>query len=270
VKEEGKKTESGFTLMELLFAMAIFLVICGAIFGLLELAQKNYGNESQMSGSFQEARLAIDQIVRDFNQAGYPSLGMYSVVPPVANYAIGPVAWSPGYVPGSVPTTCAIGTAGGGTCSSPGDFDLILEVQPDNASSVLWIRYQLSGGTLYRSVTPKVAGTDPVTATSAAGIKVPFLTNVLNQASGAQLAEITATYPAMFPGGVPVPMFQFYCDSGAGTVPCPTAAATVNSPYNVRDVDITLIVQTPVRDAQTQRLKIVELFGRGHRSNPTN
>jgi hypothetical protein len=38
----------------------------------------------------------------------------------------------------------------------------------------------------------------------------------------------------------------------------------------VVDVDVTLIVSTPTRDAQTQRLKIVELNGRGHRLNPSN
>ncbi len=250
--------------MELLFAMAIFMVICGAIFGLLELAQKNYGNESQMSGSFQEARLVVDQIVRDFNQAGYPGAGIFSVKPAdPAKYAIGPVAWDPGY-PLAV---CTIGTAGGGTCATPGDFDLIVET--DTGNGVNWIRYQLLNGTLYRSVAPKVAGVDPVAATSAAGVMVPFLTNVMNNATGAQLAEITATYPTMFPGGQPVPIFQYTCDAGTGTLPCPLAFAA-NSPYAIRDVDVTLIVATPIRDTQTQRLKIVELSGRAHRLNPAN
>ena len=106
-------------------------------------------------------------------------------------------------------------------------------------------------------------------ATSAAGVMVPFLTNVLNNPTGAQLAEITATYPTMFPLGQPVPIFQYSCDTSAGPQPCPTAVAA-NSPANIRDVDVTLIVATPVRNIQTQRLMIVELNGRGHRSNPSN
>ncbi len=72
--------QSGFTILELLIAMAVFLLICGAIFGLLELSQKNYGSETQISSSFQEARLAVDQIVSDFNQSGFPSLWMFSEV----------------------------------------------------------------------------------------------------------------------------------------------------------------------------------------------
>jgi prepilin-type N-terminal cleavage/methylation domain-containing protein len=255
---------NGFTLIELLVATAIFLVICGAIFELLELSQKNYSSESQMSGSFQEARLSVDQIVRDFNQSGYPGLGMFSVKPTdTSQYAVGPVAWDPGY-PGA---SCNIGTGGGGTCVTPGDFDLIVET--NTGSGVNWIRYRLVNGTLFRAVVPKTNGGDPVASTSAAGVMVPFLTNVLNNPTGAQLTEITATYPTMFPLGQPVPIFQYSCDTSTGPQPCPTSVAA-NSPANIRDVDVTLIVATPVRNIQTQRLMIVELNGRGHRSNPSN
>jgi type II secretory pathway component PulJ len=254
--------------MELLVATAIFLVICGAIFGLLDLSQKNYSSETQVSGAFQEARLAVDQIVRDFNQSGYPGLGMFSVTPNAANYAVGPVAWDPGYPVGGAAVPCTIGS-GGGACMTPGDFDLIIETQLDNSATVEWIRYQLVNGTLYRSVVAKTAGTDPVTATSATGVQVPFLTNVMNKPTSAQMADLTATYPNMFPGNLAVPIFQFSCDAGAGTVPC-SSAVGANSPLNIRDVDITLIVATANRDLQTQKLKLVELNGRGHRLNPTN
>ena len=263
--ERNRRRQGGFTILELMIATAVFLLICGAMFGLLELSQKNYGNESQVSGTFREARLVVDQIVRDFTQAGYPSLGMFSETPSAANYALGPVAWSPGYP--TVP--CVIGTAGSGTCTTPGDFDLIVEAEIQG-NGVSWIRYQLVNGILYRAVVPKVAGGDPVAATTAVGVMTPFVSNVLNNPTGAQLAEINAEYPTMFPGGATaVPIFQYRCDTGAGTQPCPVAVGA-NSPYNIQDVDITLIIATPARDAQTQRLKILELNGRGHRLNPSN
>lgn len=257
--------------MELLIAMAIFLVICGAIFELLNVSQKAYSNETQMSGTFQEARLAVDQIVRDFNQAGFPGLGMFSVRPSAELYSVGPVAWDPGYPAGGPLTTCNLGGGGGTPCTTPGDFDLIIEAQLDNSASIQWIRYQLLNGTLYRTVVNKAAGVDPVAATSAPGIQVPFLTNVLNQPSAAQLAEMATEYPTMFPGGqTSLPVFQYSCGAGTGTsLPCPSVIGA-NTPLNIRDVDITLIVATPVRDAQTQRLKLVELTGRGHRLNPAN
>jgi hypothetical protein len=98
---------------------------------------------------------------------------------------------------------------------------------------------------------------------------VPFLVNVMNNPSAGDLAEITAAYPSMFPGGQPVPIFQYACDTGTGTIACPNAG-TSNAPANIRDVDVTLIVRTPSRDLQTQRWKLVELNGRGHRLNPSN
>jgi type II secretory pathway pseudopilin PulG len=266
MRTAAMQPERGFTILELMVATGIFLVICAAMFGLLQLSQQKYSSETQLSGAFQETRLAIDQIVRDFNVAGFPSFSIFSTLPADSSkYAASPVAWA---APNYAATPCFIGTAGGGTCNNtPGDFDLILETNLVNGVS--WVRYQLIGTTLFRSVVPKTAGADPVTATSAAGTMVPFLTNVMNSPSAAQLARITATYPSMYPGGVAQPIFKFTCDTPAGPQPCP-AAGNSGVPTNVRDVDITLIVMTQQPDPQTRSLKLVELNGRGHRVNPSN
>ena len=238
-----RQPERGFTILELMIATAIFLVICGAMFALLQLSQQKYSGETQLSGAFQETRLAIDQIVRDFNVSGYPSQSMFSKLPAdTTQYAQSPVAWSPNY-PG-VP--CSVG-AGGGPCTTPGDFDLILET--DLGNGVSWIRYQLNGTTLSRAVVPKTAGATPDAATSVAGVMVPFLTNVVNS--------------------VAQPIFKYTCDTPTGPQPC-AAAGNYGVPNNIRDVDITLIVMTRQPDLQTRALKLVELDGRGHRVNPTN
>jgi prepilin-type N-terminal cleavage/methylation domain-containing protein len=258
--------ERGFTILELLIATAIFLVICGAMFGLLQLSQQKYSSETQLSGAFQETRLAIDQIVRDFNVSGYPARSLFSALPPDSSqYTFSPVAWDTNYAVSS----CFVGTAGGGTCVTPGDFDLIVEANLGNGAGVSWIRYQLINTTLYRAVVPKTAGGDPVAATSVAGVMVPFLTNVMNNPSAAQLALIVANYPGMFPGGVPQPVFKYTCDTSAGPVPCPLAG-NGGIPANIRDVDVALIVMTRQPDMQTQQPKLVELNGRGRRVNPSN
>ena len=260
--------QSGFTLIELLLAMSVFLLICAAMFGLLQLSQQRYASETQLSGAFQETRLAVDQIARDVTDAGFPAAGMFSKLPDGTLYAFSPVAWSPGYP--SIPP-CQIGTGGGGTCATPGDYDLILEttLQTQSGPVVSWIRYQLPVGstTLYRAVVAKTDG-DPSAAFSTAGVMVPFLNNVMNNATG-QFSQIQAYYPAMFPTGNPVPIFQYMCDTPTGTVACPNAG-TYNSPQNIRDVDITLIVQTQQPDAETGQLKLIELNGRGHRLNPSD
>ena len=258
-----QKQQTGFTLLELMVSVAIFIAISGAIFGLLGQSQKSFRTESQLLGAFQEARLGLDQIVNDANSTGYPPLNHFAVAPPANQYAIGPVGWQPGYVAG-IP--CTIGTAGGGTCATPGDYDVVFEGDFNDGAGVQWIRYQLVGTTLLRGTAPKVVGLDPVAATNVAGM-LPYVTNVMNNPGAARIGLIRAAYPAMFPGGVAQPVFQFMCDTPTGTALCPGAGAS-NSPSNVRDIQVVLIVQTTQRDAQTGKLRLVQLNGRGHRINP--
>ncbi len=234
--------QRGFTLIELLTAMGIFLIVCGAAFTLLASSQQRYRTESQVLTSFQEARLALDQIVRDVNDSGYPPPTYYDGA--AADSASSPFAWYPGY-PTSAP--CSIG----GTCVTPADIDLIVETNPNRqpGSKVQWIRYQLQGTTLFRAVADKTASTDPATATS--GNFVPFVQNVVNSASQ--------------------PIFSYTCDTPTAAQPQPkpcSLAGADNSPMTVRDVAITLIVATPLPDATSGAPRIVRLNGRGRRINP--
>jgi prepilin-type N-terminal cleavage/methylation domain-containing protein len=264
---------TGFTLIELMVALGIFLVISGVAFSLLGMSQQRYQSESQVSNAFQDARLALDEIVRDVNGSGYPPSNQFATAPNASFYASTPFAWSPGY-PG-IP--CQIGTAGGGTCttatagdSAPGDFDLIVEtnITPQVANSpVQWIRYQLQGTTLYRGTVAKVAGDDPDADTSAPKVMLPYVQNVMNNASAGQIAQFQAAYPGMFPGGTAVPIFSYLCDPGPQ--PCPLAAGN-NSPTNIRDVAITLIVMAPSLDSQAGgRPLLLQLNGRARRINPS-
>jgi prepilin-type N-terminal cleavage/methylation domain-containing protein len=253
----------GFSLIELMAAMGIFLIICAAMFGLLQVSQQKYSSESQMSGAFQEARLGIDQIVRDINIAGYPGQNMFSKPASTASYAVGPLAWDPGYP--TIPS-CQIGA-----CATPGDYDAIVETDLGDGNGVSWIRYTLTGTTLFRGVVQKTAGADPVAATSAAGVMVPLVTNVVNNPAALSAdvqAQLIAQYPAIFPAGAPRPLFQYSCATPTGSQPC--TLAPINAPTLVSDVDVTLIVMTQTPDAQTQQLHVMELSGRGHRSNPLN
>ena len=266
---------AGFTLIELMVALGVFLIICAVAFSLLGISQQRYQTESQVMNSLEEARLALDEIVRDVNDSGYPPPNQFSAAPAANLYASTPFAWSSGS--GYPGTPCQIGIAGGGTCStaspsgpSPGDFDLIVEtnINPQDAgSTVQWIRYQLQGTTLYRGMVPKVAGDDPDVDTLAATIMVPYVQNVMNNASAAQIAQFQASYPTMFPGGTAVPIFSYICETATVPQPCPGAGSD-NSPKNIRDVAVTLIVMAPSPDPQTGRPLLVELNGRARRINP--
>jgi type II secretory pathway pseudopilin PulG len=177
----------GFSLVELLVGTVLFTIITGAVFSLLTSAQLRYRGESNVTEAFQQANVAIDQIVRDVHSAGYPPKTSALVNASPDSYAL-PFAWSPSY-PG---TPCTVGV--GGTCAIPGDSDLIVEA--DTGSGVQWIRYSLQNNTLMRGVAPKL-GTDPVGSTINA--LAPYLDNVINPTS--------------------VPVFSYRFDSPASPQP---------------------------------------------------
>ncbi len=230
VRRQG---ELGFSLIELLVALGIFLVITGAAFTLLGSSQKRYQTDSQILTSFQEARLGVDQMVRDINDAGYP--------PPTF-----------------------VGT----------DVTKFTKAHPnpqDAGSQVEWIRYKLQGTTLMRGAALKVSGDDP--AVDTATFFVPFVQNVVNNSPTLQIGQfqLSAAYPNVFPSGNPVPIFTYFCDTPITNLPAPTlcsAALADNSPKNIRDVAITLIVASPLPDATTGKPRLVQLTARGHRLNP--
>jgi len=262
------ESQFGFTLIELLVALGIFLLITGAAFTLLSSSQQRYQTESQVLTSFQEARLGLDQMVRDIDDAGFPPPTYFSSSFPLLS-ASAPFGWSPGY---TVPTPCQIGVGGGGTCFTPGDFDIIIETNPnpqDPASQVEWIEYKLQGTTLMRGVTNKAPAADPSVQVQNSGTFAPFVQNVVNNACPPQIPQCQTAYPGIFGGG-PVPIFSYTCDNSSPpppTLPCPFAG-TDNAPANIRDVAITLIVAAPLPDAKTGLPRLVQLSGRGRRVNP--
>jgi len=250
--------QAGFSVLELLLSLSLFIIISGAALSLLNAAQKRFQTEGQLLSSFQEGRLALDMIVRDINDSGYPAANQFGVAPAVTNYAVTPVAWSPVSA-----NACAVSV-----CASPGNFDLILEELDNTSNTMKWIHYQLVGTTLFRGTVVKGgAGTDPFTATTAAGVMFPYATNVMNN-TPAQIALINAAYPGTFPGGAPLPIFTYYCDTPNGPTLCTGAGAAYNLANNIREVEVTLIVLTQQPDMQTKRLRVVTLNGRGHRVNP--
>lgn len=273
-RRSGKR-ERGFTLIEMLASLGIFLLVTGAAFTLLTSSQQRYQTESEVLTSFQEARLGLDQMVRDINDAGFPPPTFANTDPKKVTTA--PFGWSPNY---TIPAPCQIGTAGGGTCFTPTDFDIIIETEPNPPDpacpgSVEWIRYQLppNGTTLMRGVACKLAGAEPGVQTSQPGVLIPFVQNVVNNSPTLQIGQfqLDAAYPALFPGGAPVPIFQYTCDMPSAPQnppqPCPLAGAD-NAPANIRDVAITLIVAAPLPDSTTGQPRLVQLEGRGRRINP--
>jgi hypothetical protein len=97
----------------------------------------------------------------------------------------------------------------------------------------------------------------------------PYVTNVVNNASAATITSLNNDYPGLFPGGAPVPIFTYYCDlpNNAGVGLC-TGAGVNNTPNNIREVGITLIVRAKGVDEQSGDIRAVTLNGMARRINP--
>lgn len=63
--------EKGFSLMELLISMALFLIVTGTVFGLLQVARQGRSVISENSGLNRNVRVALNLIGRDTYNAGY-------------------------------------------------------------------------------------------------------------------------------------------------------------------------------------------------------
>jgi type IV pilus assembly protein PilW len=63
-------TQAGFSLVELLIAMTITLIISGAIYGLLSGGQSAFRREPELTDRQQNARVAMNVIMRDIENAG--------------------------------------------------------------------------------------------------------------------------------------------------------------------------------------------------------
>lgn len=253
--------QSGFSLLEMLVVVLIFGIITGVVFQLLDLTQRRYYVESAVLDSFQGARLAIDQLTRDIHSSGYPPANQFMAAVAAANpqrVAI-PFAFSPGY-----PVSCNMGV-----CRTPNQWDLIVEGNPDPTvpgSTVQWIRYRLNGRTLERGAVAKVAGgVDPAVATAAGANMVPFVENVVNNTTAAEMTQIRTFYPAMFPGNTPVPVFTYMCQVGTNPLAVCTGA---NTPRDIREVNITLIVRSPADELRNRQPRVVTLTARARRINP--
>jgi type II secretory pathway pseudopilin PulG len=246
VKNSTKYT-AGFSLIELLVVSVIFMIITGAVFSLLLNSQVRYQSESSLTEAFQQANVAMDQITRDVHSAGYPPVSAFgfdsTTCAPNADKIALPFAWSPNYStswPCNTPRNPALPCVVGAGCTIPGDYDLILEADLGDGNGVQWIRYSLSGTTLMRGAAPKAVGGDPVSSTSSA--LVPYLDGVLNETQSKAI-------------------FSYKADPN---VP-PTASF---GPADIREVNISLIVQSAKPDPQTGQFRTISLTGQAIRLNP--
>src|SRR5215475_12374481 len=68
-----QRSDSGFSLIEMLIVLAMLVVFSGAVFRVISLSMERSVTEQIKLDMFQEAREFMDQMTRDLRMAGYPN-----------------------------------------------------------------------------------------------------------------------------------------------------------------------------------------------------
>lgn len=63
--------DKGFTLVELMIAMAVGLIVLGAVYGVFTVQSKHLANQEQLTEMHQNARIALEMMVQEISMAGY-------------------------------------------------------------------------------------------------------------------------------------------------------------------------------------------------------
>jgi len=71
----SKKADGGFTMIELLIAMAVGLVLLGTMYGVFTMHSKTFGTQERIAEMQQTARAAMDMMTREIRMAGYNPAG---------------------------------------------------------------------------------------------------------------------------------------------------------------------------------------------------
>ncbi len=87
------RLEAGFSLLELLAAMVIFMVVSGSIYGVLQIARQSRGTVSNQVQLTKSVRLGLNLVGRDTYNAGYGYPLLHSVV--IRNNRVSPLLGIP-------------------------------------------------------------------------------------------------------------------------------------------------------------------------------
>lgn len=239
--------EKGFSLVEVMIAMAVMLITVAAVFQLLNTSQSRSVSTTALQDANALARESVDQMVREIRLAGYPAANSYPV-------ALGLTYLNSEYVAGGILTVNPYGVMFEADTSNDGlvtNFIYALHVPPGTpgaACAGLPVNANLTSPTLMRSEVPKPAGggTPPP-------VLEPYLGDVMNCTMNRPIFVFCPVSPAAAPAGCPT---------------MPQLSSSLPAPRNTRIVMINLQVQTAVRDPQTGLFQNVELFGLAQRVNP--
>lgn len=255
--------QRGFSLIEMIVAMAVMLLVIGSVLQMLSQSQQRFVTTASEEDTTAAAREALDLMTREIRLAGYPPPNSYPPGVIVAGTNERYVARGGGFItanPYSIQFEADVGIPAGcnGTTLPLADYRCT-----SNTGVVSVINYELQGPTACGGVMANPALTSPTlmrsqvpkNANGAAVVPVfvPFINNVMNCNLGQPIFTYCAGPPA------------------AAVAGCPTMTSlpsNLPAPRNTRVVLIRIQTQTLNRDPQTGQFFNVEFFNVAQRVNP--
>lgn len=293
-------SQAGFSLVEIMVVLIVFMIVAGAVFTAINAAQLRYRAEKQFLESFQGARIGIDLMVRDIHNAGYPRPHLYPgnfpklPTGPTPAGIPDPVPWEAptdaapalqerfavgivGVRSGAVDLTCTV-NGGVSPCDFPTAFDLILEtdLDPETADPVTgpdieWVRYQLCWIQPDGTCDPKTkspnawpTGRQHSTLVRAVEVKDAVSDPSVITVSNVPFVE-NIVQDSTLPVGAGLP--DGTRNTAVFTYLC-SGGATSCTVEQVESVVINLRVRSAEADLQTQQAREITLRGLARRLNP--
>jgi type II secretory pathway pseudopilin PulG len=246
--QQGRRGETGFTLIEALVTVAVLVVVLGVAFSYAGRLQRVYKAEETKVDATQEARTFFDGIQRELHQAGFPGRKMYG----------------PGVLitPANNDNRNAVGLV------MVSSSELLFEADIDNDSRVESVRYSLmdSAGipvtaastcpcTLQRSQVLKANGSPMAQLTSYASA----LDGVINSGgvgAGGGALTISGGSPigsndTVYAGYKTPQLFTAFDQNGA-VVPGTNLNSNPTAIANIRSIAININLLTTFMDTQTK------------------
>lgn len=222
----SKPAESagGFSMLELLIAMALSLIIIAGVAVQLNTANQRNTTEQRQLDLFQEAREYMDQMSRDLRQVGYP------------NYR---------NTDGTVlPAKLAVGLSSTSTPNLVNDRNITFEGGLDDSGNVLVTTYSYNSST---------TGNCPCLERSQR-IKGPF----------SSTGHVEVQNVQNYVDGNNIKIFQYYRNGGTVEVPGPLTYDGVNGTdaralANIDTIRIQLVVRSPYADLKTGTKPVITL-----------
>jgi prepilin-type N-terminal cleavage/methylation domain-containing protein len=245
-----RQAQDGFTLLELLIAMALTLIVMGAMYSQIHTASQRSANEQKQMDLFQEAREFMDQLSRDLRQVGYPNPRNFDINYLIATATLSDTSVSPAVRDPASSPVAALG---------------LVSLDEQNLSFEGGL-YGSTGNVLSTSYTydPSTTGNCPCLKRSQATI------------GGGQIGQVEVQNVQNYADpNNPVKIFTFYTDGGIHPVPYPpgsgpaydrtklsTDPANFAASQNLAAIDtikITLVVQSPYADLKTGTKPVTRL-----------